>query len=70
MEPVLFYTTHCPKCKVLEAKLKEKNIDYIENNNIPEMLARGIEEAPVLIVKDRMMPFAEAIHWVNGQEKR
>ena len=28
MDKITFYSTHCPKCVVLEKKLKEKNIDY------------------------------------------
>lgn len=42
MQNVIFYSTHCPKCKVLEIKLNQKNIKYTENDNVEEMLALGI----------------------------
>ena len=29
---VVFYSTHCPKCNILEKKLKQANIEYTENN--------------------------------------
>ena len=31
---VILYSTHCPKCCVLEKKLKQKNISYDEVNDI------------------------------------
>ena len=62
---VKFYSTHCPKCRVLEAKLKQKNIEYEECNDIEEMLKLGIQEAPQLEVDGKLMTFSEAVKWVN-----
>ena len=31
---IIFYSTKCPKCKVLEMKMQKKNIQYTENNDI------------------------------------
>lgn len=62
---VILYTTHCPKCKVLETKLKLKNIDFKEETNIEEMESLGFTTAPVLKVDDKFMDFGEAIKWVN-----
>lgn len=45
---IKFYTTHCPKCHVLELKLKQKGIDYEEFDNVEEMLAKGLTSAPYL----------------------
>lgn len=63
---IKFYTTHCPKCKVLEAKLKEKNIEYITVTDVNEMLYLGIKEAPMLAVDDRLMSFSDAVKYVNN----
>lgn len=65
---VTFYSTHCPKCKVLEMKLKQKNINYTENDNVEEMLSLGIQSAPALSVDNKIYLFTDAIKWVNSQE--
>lgn len=62
---VILYTTHCPKCMVLEKKLKSKNISYIENTNIDEMLKRGFDTTPMLEVDAKVMNFKEANTWIN-----
>lgn len=67
MQNVIFYSTHCPKCKVLEIKLNQKNIQYTENDNVEEMLALGIQSAPCLSVDGKLYHFADAIKWVNTQ---
>ena len=61
------YTTHCPKCKVLEIKLKQYNIDYTENENVEEMKELGIKAAPALKVDDEIMDFSTAIKWISGR---
>lgn len=65
MEEIILYSTHCPKCKVLETKLKQKNIKYEECNDIEKMLKLGIHEAPQLEVDGKLMTFGEAVKWVN-----
>lgn len=62
---IILYSTHCPRCTVLEAKLKQKNIEYEECNDIEEMLKLGIQEAPQLKVDGKLMTFSEAVKWVN-----
>lgn len=64
---VILYSTHCPKCKVLESKLKEKNIGYIENNDVKEMGEKGFTTVPVLVVNDKVYNFKEAVAWIGGQ---
>ena len=62
---VILYSTHCPRCTVLEAKLKQKGIEYQEINNVDEMLKLGIQAVPQLKVDGELMDFSEAIKWVN-----
>lgn len=68
MSKVIFYTTSCPRCKVLEAKLKGANIEYAENNDVDLMLSKGLQAAPALEVDDKIMNFREAVEWINGRE--
>ena len=65
---VVFYSTHCPKCSVLEKKLKQANIEYTEINDVGTMLAKGMASAPNLEVDGKLMGFTEAVEWINSQE--
>lgn len=62
---VIFYSTHCPKCRVLEAKLKEKNISYVEINDIGIMQEKGFEFMPILEVDGVVYNFKDAVNWIN-----
>ncbi len=64
---IILHTTHCPKCKVLELKLKQKNIDFIENNDVELMIQKGLKAAPVLEVEGVIYNFKEAVEWVKEQ---
>ena len=64
---VTFYSTHCPKCKVLEIKLKQAGISYVENDNVEEMRELGINAAPALKVDDQLLDFSSAIKWISGR---
>lgn len=65
---VTLYSTHCPKCNVLEKKLKQKDISYEEVNDIEIMKEKGYLSVPVLEVDGIGMDFKEAVDWVNLQE--
>jgi len=62
------YSTGCPKCKVLETKLKMKNIDYEISNDIDLLVRNGIMSAPVLEVDGEFLLFADANKYVNSLE--
>lgn len=62
---VIFYSTNCPKCKILEAKLKQKGIAYTENNDVEEMEKKGLQSAPALEVNGEILEFGAAVKWVN-----
>lgn len=67
MGRVVLWSTHCPRCKVLELKLKQKGINYEENNNVEEMTAKGFQEAPKLEVDGIIMDFKKAVEWIGEQ---
>ena len=54
--------------KVLEKKLAQKGIEYIEVSDIQKMNQLGFHSAPVLEVDGRIYNFKEANTWVNEQE--
>lgn len=63
---IILYSTHCPKCNILAAKMKAKNIEYVENNDIEEMKKLGIMSVPYLSVDGELLDFAAANKWING----
>lgn len=63
---VILFSTHCPKCCVLEKKLQQKNISYEEVNDVEIMREKGYLTVPVLEVDGTSMNFKEANDWVNS----
>ena len=65
---VTFYSTHCPKCRVVEKKLKSLNIEYTEIDDANVMMEKGLRAAPALQIDDgEIMNFTAAIKWLNSQ---
>jgi glutaredoxin len=65
---IILYTTGCPRCHVLETKLKQKNIEYVECNDVEEMEKKDISSVPCLGVDGELMDFGNAVKWVNALE--
>lgn len=65
MNDVILYTTHCPKCMVLETKLKEKNINYYICEDLDIMEQKGFISAPMLETNEKVMTFGEALQWLK-----
>ena len=64
---IVLYSTHCPRCTVLEKKLEAKGIKFEVETSVDGMLALGITQVPMLRVDDKLLNFAEANTWVNNQ---
>ena len=65
---ITIYTTEtCPKCKILKKNLQNKEIPYVEIQDIDELIKLNIDEGPVVKVDDDIMNFNEAVTWVNNQ---
>lgn len=65
MQTVILYTIGCPKCKVLETLLKQKNINFEMCTDIEKMKQKKIAQAPVLEVNDVLYTFTDAVKWVK-----
>ena len=65
---IILYSTNCPKCKILETKLKAKHIEYEVNNDVQYMISKGFLSAPYLEIDEQLYSFGDAIKWVNEQE--
>ena len=62
---IVLYSTHCPRCNVLEKKLQQKEVDYDEVNDTSIMEQKGYLSVPVLEVDGKSMDFKEAVDWIN-----
>lgn len=64
---VILYTTHCPRCEVLEKKLASKGIIHEIVTDTSSMIEKGFTTAPMLEVDNKLMDFKEANTWINEQ---
>ena len=62
---IILYSTGCPKCKVLVAKLNAKNIKYNTVSDVGIIISKGISTVPVLDVNGTIMDFKTAVEWIN-----
>lgn len=63
---IVLYSTGCPKCKIIEAKLAKTGKTYTIIQDVDEMGKLGITAVPVLEVDGKMMDFGEAVKWANA----
>ena len=61
---VILFSNHCPKCNILEKKLKEKNITYTEVNDVDVMTEKGFTTVPMLEVDGTVMDYKAASSWI------
>lgn len=61
---VTLYSTGCPKCKVIEKKLLQKNIEHNIIMGAEEIQKLGLNSAPALKVDDRVFNFSDANRWI------
>ena len=63
---ITLYSTHCPKCSVLEAKLKQKGVQYKINDDIEAMKQKGLKAAPALELDNgKILDFSQSLAWVR-----
>ena len=65
MDNIILYSTNCPKCKVLEKKLVQKNIQYTKIENLDILREKGFTFLPVLEVGSSTLNFKEAVDYIN-----
>ena len=63
---IILYSTHCPRCEVLEEKLKSKGIEYVEENSVEVMQEKGITSVPVLEYNGELLDFINAVKLINS----
>lgn len=70
---VVLYSTHCPKCNILEKKLTQKGIDFTIVDDNAEVVRFGkshkIMSAPILQVNNAVFDFSSANAWINDAKE-
>ena len=64
---ITLYTTHCPRCVVLEKKLNAKGIKFEICEDQDLMVEKGFMSAPMLEVDDEVLDFTKAVAWINNK---
>ena len=65
---MILYTIGCPKCNILETKLKAKGITFEECRDKKIMQEKGITTLPVLVLDDgTQLTYLDAVKWVNNK---
>lgn len=65
MSKIIVYTTHCPRCKVLEKTLNSLNYEYVAVEDVEKILKMGITEVPYMEVDGELMNFKMAMLWLK-----
>lgn len=69
---VTLYSTHCPKCQVLEQKLKQKNIEFDVVSDADAVVEYGrkhsIKSAPILDIDGAPYDFMRALEFIRNYE--
>ena len=62
---ITLYSTGCPRCKVLEAALDAKRIEYKKITDENEIIDKGYLTVPILEIDGKAMTFPEAYNYVK-----
>jgi glutaredoxin len=66
MDYITVYTTHCPKCNMLEKMLKNAGIEYDTFEDVDKMVEMGLKSAPYMQVNcGELMDFKTAMNWIK-----
>ena len=56
----------CGKCKVLKAKLAQKEIPYQESQDVAKMESLGIQSLPAMeLDSGKLLTFGEALQYIS-----
>lgn len=64
---MILYTTGCPQCKVLKAKLDNAGVKYDVVDDVEVMFEKGFSAAPMLEVDGEIMNPQKAFAWLSGR---
>ena len=70
MQVTLYSSPTCPKCKVIEAKFKKKNIEVSKEIDEEVIMGKGLKSIPWVQLQDgSMLDFKAANDWINNYQE-
>jgi len=63
---ITLYSNGCPKCQVLEEKLREKGIHHSKIQDEKFYKKQGISKLPQLDVDGKFLGYFQAINWMKN----
>ncbi len=66
---ITLYSTGCPNCRALKKKLDAAHIPYTVVGDVDVMLGLGIKSIPVLKVGEELLPFEQAVKYVDEHKE-
>ena len=63
---IIFYTIECPRCMILEKKMKAKGLKYTKVMDTRIFEEKGIDLFPMIEVDDKLLTYLEAIKYINN----
>lgn len=66
MNNIIVYSTHCPRCKILEQCLTSIGAEYVVEDDKDVIIGLGIETVPCMVINNgEPMDFKQAMNWVK-----
>ena len=65
---ITLYSTGCPKCQILEKRLKKNNIDFVISNDVDVLIEKGFQSAPVMAVGKLFYDYNSAMNLLKKHE--
>ena len=70
IQVTLYSSPTCPRCKVIEAKFKKKNIEVIKETDENIIISKGLKSVPWVQLQDgSMLDFKAANDWINNYQE-
>ena len=65
---ITLYSTGCPKCQILEKRLKKNNIDFVISNDVDVLIEKGFQSAPIMAVGKLFYDYSSAMNLLKKYE--
>lgn len=63
---MILYSTGCPLCKTLEARMQKAGVSYTKITDEDEMEKLGFQSVPMLYAKEKYWNFSEAMKLIDS----
>ena len=65
---ITLYSTGCPKCQILEKRLKKNNFNFTISDDVNILIEKGFQSAPVMAVGKLFFDYGSAMKLLKKYE--